>query len=153
MQNGALSGSSDGRSGASDIVILRVAEPTDLPFITDSWIQSYRGQRIAIDAGPRYIHDMKWLVRALLPRCRAIVACDPEAPGAIWGWAVTSGDTILYTFVREGFRRQGIAKLMLQPYLTPGRKVVYAAKSSVRDLKLPPEWQYSFLAALRLLTT
>jgi hypothetical protein len=136
---------------AGEIAVLRPGEPSDHPFIVDSWLQSYRGQSIARDAGHRYMHDMKWLVRAWLARCAVIVACDPEAPGAIWGWAVTTGDMVLYAYVRMEFRRQGIAKMMLHPFLVPGRRVTFASKTQER-IRLPHSWDYSFLAAVRLLT-
>lgn len=159
-----VSGGPDTSGGASEIVVLRAGEASDHAFVTDSWLKSFWQQKIAHDAGDRYIHDMKWLVRAWLARCSLLVACDPEDTAAIWGWAVTRGDTILYVFVREQFREQGLAKLLLHPFLAnvPGRRIVYAAKSSTTRIvgseretihaHVPRGWQYSFLAGLRILT-
>lgn len=131
---------------------LRPGTPEDHPFVVDSWLQSYRQQSIARDAGRAYMHDMKWLVRAWLARAALLVACDPEEPGAIWGWAVTRRDVILYVYVRQEFRRHGIARALLRPYLatTKNDAVVLAARTN-HPVHIPPHWHYSFLAALRIL--
>jgi len=131
-------------------ILLRPASPDDHPFVVDSWVQSYRNQTIARDAGPSYMHDMKWIVRAWMADAAVLVACDPEEPGAIWGWAATNQNTILYCYVRQEFRRHGIARQLLAPYVDAEGPVLFAAKSS-HPVKLPRHWRYSFLAALRLL--
>lgn len=129
-------------------LVLRPGVPEDLAFIVDSWVMSFRGQAIARDAGRGYMRDMKWLVRRLLEQCAILVAADEDEPGAIWGWAATRGNAILYVFVRREFRRQGIAKRLLAPYLTKPT-VIYAAKTNDR-IPIPEHWTYSFLTAIRI---
>lgn len=130
-------------------VLLRPVRPEDHPYIVDSWLISNRGSSIARDAGHAYVHDMKWLIRQWLERAAVLVAVDEDAQGAIWGWAATSGSTVLYVYVREQFRRQGIAKMLLAPFLARDG-VIYCARPH-REIPIPRGWRYSFLAGLRLL--
>lgn len=95
------------------------------------------------------MHDMKWLIRRYLERAAVLVAVDEDAHGAIWGWAATSGGTVLYCYVRENFRRQGIAKMLLAPFRTR-QNIVYCARPP-RDVPIPAGWRYSFLAGLKIL--
>ena len=96
------------------------------------------------------MHDMKWLIRRYLERAAVLVAVDEEAPGAIWGWAATSGTTVLYVYVRDGFRKKGLASMLLKPFLARS-DVTYCARIP-RDIPIPRGWRYSFLAGLRLLS-
>jgi GNAT superfamily N-acetyltransferase len=132
-------------------ILLRPGTSEDHPFVVDSWLQSYRASAIARDAGRAYLHDMKWIVRAWLARAALLVACDPEQPGAIWGWAVTRDAVLFYVYVRQEFRRQGIARALLRPYLARTAPVIFAAKTT-HPVPIPSNWHYSFLAALRCLT-
>jgi len=129
-------------------LVLRPAGAADHPFIVDSWLLSYRGQAIARDAGASYVRDMKWLIRRLLERGRVLVAADADEPSVIWGWAATGDRTVLYVYVREQFRRNGIASALLAPYLARP-DVTYCAKT-YRDITIPRGWRYSFLAAVRI---
>lgn len=129
-------------------LVLRPATSDDHAFIVDSWLCSYRGQAIARDAGASYMRDMKWLIRRLVERSAVLVAADEDEPGAIWGWAASHGSTVLYVYVRQEFRRSGIAGMLLHPFL--GRDhVTYAAKTHL-DIPVPRGWRYSFLAAVKI---
>ena len=128
-------------------MILRPAVESDYPYIVESWLASYRGQAIARDAGRGYVHDFKWFIRKLIAKSAVLVAADEEEHGVIWGWAATHGETILYVYVRQDFRRQGLGRLLVRPFLE--QPAIYAARSHVR-LNLPAAWRYSFLQAVRI---
>lgn len=127
--------------------ILRPATPSDHAFIVDSWLLSYRNQALARDAGQAYVHDMKWLIRRLIDRSAVLVAADRDTPGAIWGWAATHGTTVLYVYVRQEFRRRGIARMLLRPFLE--RPTTYTARTH-HHVTVPPQWRYSFFDAIRI---
>lgn len=140
---GKLTGELDG------LTILRPGIPEDRPYVEDSWLLSGRSQGYARDAGPGYAHDMKWLIRRLLDRGALLVACDKDEPGAIWGWALTRGTTVVYVYVRQEFRRKGLAKALLAPFFAHDGPVVYCARPRF-PMSWPRTWRYSFLHAVRL---
>lgn len=140
-------GQLSGELGA--VTMLRAGVPADHPFVIDSWLLSGRSQAIARDAGRGYAGDMKWLLRRLLERGALLVACDKEEPGAIWGWALTRGSSIFYVYVRQEFRRKGLARALLAPFLDHQGEVVYCARLPFRS-ELPQVWRYSFLHAVRV---
>lgn len=127
---------------------LRPAGPEDEPFIVDSWCMSYKSQAVARDMGPRYLVDYKWFVRALLKKVRVTVACDVEDPGVILGWCASSPGVVHYVFVKHDFRRLGIAKNLLAPWL--GKPTIYAAKTH-HEIHVPESWSYSWLANVKAL--
>lgn len=131
-------------------LILRPATAEDHPYIVDSWLLSFRGQAIGRDAGPAYVRDMKWFIRRLLSTARVLVAADADHPATIWGWTATADKTVLYVYVREQFRRNGVAKILLGPFLTRP-DIVYCARTH-HDVPIPSGWRYSFLHAIRVAT-
>jgi GNAT superfamily N-acetyltransferase len=52
------------------------------------------------------------LVEALLSRSTVLVACLPDRPRWLYGWAAADGGELHYAFVRYEFRKQGIGRAL-----------------------------------------
>ena len=107
--------------------LLRAATQGDRSYIIDSWLQSYRSapfaQRLPSDAyWSTYGHA--GLVEALCERAAFVVACLPDDPTWIYGWACVEDDTLHYVHVRGqqgAFRRLGFATALLDAIGWPVR--------------------------------
>lgn len=128
-------------SASTDLpVTLRPAAESDRLYILNSWVKSY-GDSPWAQSMPKSVYrdGHSRLVEALYPRCRVLVACDPEVRDTILGWCATEGDTVHYCYTRAAVRRRGIAKKLLAPYITKRANYSHPANW----LKLPSIWTWS----------
>jgi len=107
--------------------------------------------------GARPAYHLTWRARKLLAKHGARVACDPESPSTILGWASVSPQTsehdavVLWAYVREDFRGIGLAKALLRDRLEATVPTVAAFQLYMQDDEtkrarprtLPPGWRYS----------
>lgn len=97
---------------AEDAIVIRAAVETDLGLIYSSWLRSYWNARPAALGGVSYA-DYQSGQRARIDRLLAAhgarVACSPAAPDTIMGWACDDGFVLHYLYVRQTYRRMGIA--------------------------------------------
>jgi GNAT superfamily N-acetyltransferase len=97
---------------------LRRARKADIPFITSSWLKSFRDAPF-MGSCPNdiYFFDQHRVIESLLPRCITLVAVNEDDSDQILGWcAAELIDTALvvhYMYVKHPFRKLGIAKRML----------------------------------------
>lgn len=93
---------------------LRGPRPSDLPWIVSTWINSYRREatRRGVDVDC-YNAAQRRTIEGLLPNTLVVVACDPADPEQTFGWACVKEDVVHYVFVKDAFRRSGIATDML----------------------------------------
>lgn len=104
-----------------DKPIVRALQEMDLPFVFSSWLRSYKEQsafakRIKNDVYYFWHHQM---IEVILkkPSMRGIVAHVQDEPDIILGYLiyeVVNGEpkVVHYCFIKEPFRRLGIAKLL-----------------------------------------
>lgn len=132
---------------------LRAGHAGDHPLVVDSWVKSYQGYALARDCehcggagriyrGNRFLRGHKRLVREILARPGAalLVACRPDDPDTILGWACTGPGKVFYVFVKKDVRRVGIAKALLAPYLDARNGgVIYTHRC---NLEAPAHWTY-----------
>lgn len=97
-------------------VIYREAVLDDEGFIYNSWLKSHRtGAAWARDVPPQvYFAGHKKVVASLLAESEIVVACNPESPAQIFGYAVyqasSAGVLVLhYLYVKHPYRKLGIA--------------------------------------------
>jgi GNAT superfamily N-acetyltransferase len=134
----------------SDLIsfALRMAEPTDVNFVYDSWLRSYEyqtgdeaadarvcrscgrmGRRRDVSGGEAnaeihpsdYWPGQRQRIDRLLATTAAVIVAHPaETPSVIAGWACVDNhpDVVHYVYVREFYRKRGIAKRLIE-----GRKV------------------------------
>lgn len=75
------------------------------------------------------------------PNTRAMIACLSEDPDIIVGFAVYTGSTLHYVYIKEEVRREGIARGMLENIGVDS----YSFKTSACMSRLKPvsrEWQF-----------
>lgn len=122
------------------LFVLRAGHAGDHPFVVDSWVKSYQsyvmmrecphcGGAGRIYRGQRFLRGHKRLVREILARGAALlVACMPDDPETILGWACTEDGVVHYVFTKRDVRRVGIAKALLAPF---GAGTVYTHRGNV----------------------
>ena len=100
----------------------RPVEAADAPWIYSSWLRTYERSVRARDAGAAYWDGHHAAVAAVLqnPDARGIVAVVPESPGTILGWIVYEPNVLHYLHVKDGFRRAGLGRALLQGAMPVG---------------------------------
>ena len=104
---------------------LRAASPADITFVKATWIPSWywsggtsRGPWSRVVGERRFSLAVGAYVDALLRREDLLfaVACVPESPAAILGWLIARPEQRIvdFCFVKKAFRRQGLARELLE---------------------------------------
>lgn len=94
----------------------RLIEATDLAFVINSWLLSYRKQMgFKGVERERYFEGQLALINYLAQYAKVLVACDAKQPMYIVGWGCAHVDKegafgLHYVYVKEDYRRHGIAK-------------------------------------------
>ncbi len=122
---------------------LRPADDGDLNFIRKSYMLAYAKSHWARTMGQASYIAEQWRVRdKLLARCALLVAGRESEPTAICGWACTEGNGIHFVFVKERWQRQGVAKMLLAPWLE--REAVCSHRTDLcAELPIPKRWQFN----------
>ena len=97
---------------------VRKAGRADIPFITSSWLRSFRdGYLVRSIPNTVYYYQHHKILEALLPRSVVLIACNEENPDQILGWicaeVVDTALVIHYMYVKQPFRKFGIAKRLV----------------------------------------
>jgi hypothetical protein len=133
---------------------IRPIRPTDVAFVTESWMRSASQTVIGRDSGPGYIREMKRTIRDILarPTVTPVVACDLEDKDAIYGYCVADLEAppvVYYLYVKAEARRFGIARGLLGGLLA-GQRVEYTHRPSVPfRLPIPESWTYNHVRNYR----
>jgi len=99
-------------------ILLRPANETDIPFLFNTWLKSYRNSYFAtLIPNPVYFTEHHKIIESLLKDSQVIIACNENDTTQIYGYIVAdNSDTALavhYIYVKQSFRRLGIAKMLL----------------------------------------
>lgn len=140
--------------------LIRKALPNDVPFITNSWLKSYRGSgEVQGIPNNQYFFFQHKLIEAIVPRSIVIVAAAKEDPHIILGWLCAEvADTALllhYAYVKNDYRKMGIGSGMLRfvkEYEQPPAIITTHATRSMQHLMQgEPVWFHNrFLAFVDL---
>lgn len=92
---------------------IRDSEPGDIAYVARTWRRTYRpiakfNNREVYDKGQNALIDK------LIADGRLVIACDPEMPSVIIGWACAKGHLLHYAFVRDGFQGKGVARQLIK---------------------------------------
>lgn len=103
---------------------IRLAVPADLSFIYSSWLNSYRSDS-GIGRSTRksiFFKEYNRVIDGILsdPFTRILVACLPDESNVICGFLAFAPGTLHYCFVKEDFRRFGIARSLAEEALGEG---------------------------------
>lgn len=103
----------------------------DLPFVIDSWLKTFQFSKNRRHAERDAFFKCHYpVVRYLLEQSpRRVVACDPEVPDNIQGWAVGDirNDRLAvchYCYVREAFSGLALEQLLFSAVTGGAKKVV-----------------------------
>lgn len=95
---------------------IRPAIPSDISFIYQTWLKSYKhdsafGKSVRTSIFfPRY----RTILDTLLAKADVLVACHPDNSDIILGYMVSEPLVLHYAFVKESFRRLGVAKALYE---------------------------------------
>lgn len=104
----------------------RPCEVLDVNFILNSWLKSYQP---SAPPARDYWASQQALIAKLAEHAKVILVCDAENPsfiiGYICGETVQSEFRVHYIYVKNSYRRQGVARSLLVALgWTPGTPII-----------------------------
>ncbi len=138
--------------------LLRDATEDDAHGIVALWLESaWRsryGKRWHFDGGRSEFNDRhKPRLERVLERATVRLACDPEAPGVFWAFAVTepARDVVHYILAKRSFHRANVSAEMFRDLLgsmlirpcTCTHELIEFQRAEVvaAGLTMPPSWR------------
>jgi len=103
----------------SEALQIRKAGRADIPFITSSWLESFRNAPM-VRGVPNsiYYHYHHKSLEEVLPRSVVLMACNAEDTDQLVGFICAEvfekSLVVHYVYVKQAFRRLEVAKRMLQ---------------------------------------
>lgn len=112
----------------SKVLDIRGRIPADIPFVTNSWLQSYRSEMRGVGNDVYYLNHHDGIERLWASENVVwLVACWPKDPSYIMGWlcaeATDAGPVVHYIYVRhsvnseQNLRGLGIATRLVETFL------------------------------------
>lgn len=102
---------------------IRPYSDSDFNIVIDSWTKSFRGSDFSKNMRSGMYKDyMISHIKSLLERSEVAVACDPDDPNYIFGWACGNQigrskiPQLHYVWIKEAFREHGIARALLHSF-------------------------------------
>lgn len=98
---------------------IRPAQETDIPFILNSWLKSFRMGTFNVNvANTIYFTEQHKLVEKILKRSTVLIACESNDVANIYGYIVFEKIegilTIHYMYIKHTFRGLGLSKVLLE---------------------------------------
>jgi GNAT superfamily N-acetyltransferase len=123
-------------------IVLRKAVPEDAPFIFNSWLKSFRKSPLARNiCSTVYFSEHHKVIERLLRSCDVTLACNPDDPTQLYGYAVMENkdgvDVFHYIYVKHTFRRLGIAKTLKDDMQSTDAASVYTHHTQWADRIAP----------------
>lgn len=101
-----------------DLIQIRVMKDEDLNFVISSWLKSYRySTDIQRVRDSEYYDTYQTLVKSMIKRSDVYVACLREDEDVLVGYLAIERkdfDIIHYVFVKDLWRKIGVAKYLLR---------------------------------------
>lgn len=97
------------------------------------------------DSQKRYWLGAERLIQRLVERCEVTVAEAETTDGSkvICGYVIGEDSAIIhYVLTRRRFMRMGVARDLLEPWLSHGQQVLYSFRPTVKGLPIPKNWKY-----------
>lgn len=96
-------------------LLIRHAHKGDVPFITSSWLRSFRdGDMVEGVPNQVYFYWHHKVLENVLSRATVMILCLPDSPDVILAWfcfEATEGGLIAhYIYTKNSFRKAGLAK-------------------------------------------
>ncbi len=120
----------------SEEILLRRGENGDVPFITSSWLKSFRdAPSVAGVPNTAYYYYQHKILEEILPDAEVWVACNVDRHDQALGWicAFPAKEALIlhYCYVKQPFRRLGVAEMLFRHLRRrfPGGEVMFTHKS------------------------
>lgn len=103
-----------------DSAKIRKLKASDLPFIYSTWLRSlYYGNEFFGLIGKKVFFDKyKLVLYSLVADNEVQVCCDVQDEDVILGYAVYTPDRLHWVYVKESWRRLGVAKSLVPDSIT-----------------------------------
>lgn len=107
--------------------LFRSATPNDIPFIYSSWLKSYKHDSLFGKSirSSTFFNNYKEVLDNLLSNSDILICYFPEDKNVILGYMVYSSNILHYSFVKQAFRRYGIARSMYNHLFKDDLKIIY----------------------------
>ena len=110
----------------TEVVQIREGRPSDIPFVTNSWLKSFRANGAFSQSVPNdiYYQQHHKILEAIIPRGLLLVLCNPEDPDQIIGWTLIERQPEIlilhYIYIKNSLRRNGLMDVICRsiPYAT-----------------------------------
>lgn len=136
----------------SELFKIRYGVPADIPFIASSWSKSYQSSAAVRNVRTSlYFDRQKQTILHLLQRSQCLVICLREDEDAILGYVVFEKDVLHFVYVKEAWRKHGIATRLVSAagLDIPNARYSHRAEGENKSIekilrsKLP-NWKYDF---------
>lgn len=135
-------------SELDDVLARRNGNDQDFSYVIKSWINSYRSSPIARSLRDCYFLSWKRVVSEHLRTATMSLAVLRDDPFVIIGYVVyepsgaaTLPSTVHYVYVRDDWRRRGVARWMLEPMsLSEGTQYTHTPNPVIT---IPKGWQFA----------
>ena len=109
-----------------------------MAFVVDAWKRSFEDAPSVKGCEPEhYKAEMTRAIRRLCAHGTVRIACDPTDEDAIVGFAAFTGPELHYVYVKQPFRKMGIARMLLDGVAITR----YTFRS--RQARPPSGWRYT----------
>lgn len=137
-------------SNAAEVLKIRDGRDSDLKFMFSAWLNGYAPDSV-IYSELRRLHEMgklphgapmdlyRALVTGIIRRwlkpasAKFVVVCDPADDDTLVGFAAVDGPELLYVYVKQPFRRMGVARRLLKQF--PLTSYVLKTEQGLRRLR------------------
>lgn len=116
---------------------MRVPTEEDTSFIFNSWLKSYRSSNFAKDqCNTVFFENYKKIVSDIIERSLITIVCNPEDDNHLYGYIVFEnlpGSNLLvhYLYVKHTYRKQGIAKRLVDSVRTSSNPILASHNTQV----------------------
>jgi len=123
---------------------IRAATGLDLNFIYATWVKSFWSDSECHKgiSAESYFKTYPKVIDHLLSISKIAIACDNSAPEVFYGYMVAEPPIIHYCFVKEGFRRFGIMRSLMQR-LECGKIFTHRTGELKQILRNHPEYSFN----------
>ena len=122
-------------------VLLRGLRPSDEGFVIKGWRESYRDAAAVKGADRDHYRDE--MARVIAHYCRiglVRIACSIDDSDQLLGFAVLLPDELVYVYVKQAFRKLGIARQLLEGLTISSYTFLSAQARPPKGWRFTPRW-------------
>jgi len=125
--------------------LVRKAIPNDIPFIYATWLNAIKNDSaLGLSTTKTLFYESYRLVLdyILSHNATVLVACKTDEPNVIYGFLVSEDNKLHFCFVKEHFRKLGIARSLFEHSFGKGSPTIYCTHKTkfVEELLRDRSW-------------